>query len=139
MRPLTGRQTGDDVDDGGTMREGHGSVAGREAARMTDGHGHGVLDMSADAELEAMVRVAAAVTGVPTATLGLMDSDRQCQLITVGFEQRVLHELLEQLQDHCSGPSAGRSGGPPNVITGRSGRPTQSRHGPRGFPPTIRA
>ncbi len=57
-----------------------------EAGRVAALHGYGVLDVPADAELQAVVRVAAALAGVPTATLNLIDSDRQCQLTTVGFE-----------------------------------------------------
>jgi signal transduction histidine kinase len=58
----------------------------REAARVRALHDHWVLDRPADPELEAVVRVAAALAGVPTATLNLIDSDRQCQLAVVGFE-----------------------------------------------------
>lgn len=47
----------------------------------------GLLDAPADDELEAVVRVAAAVAGVPHATLNLIDADRQCQLTAVGFER----------------------------------------------------
>ncbi|MFC3689800.1 sensor domain-containing diguanylate cyclase [Aquipuribacter hungaricus] len=57
-----------------------------EAARVAALHGYGVLDVPADDELAAIVRVAAAVAGVPTATLNLIDAERQCQLTTVGFE-----------------------------------------------------
>ncbi|GAB7190996.1 hypothetical protein NUM3379_17030 [Kineococcus sp. NUM-3379] len=45
-----------------------------------------LLGAPADAEVEAVVRLAATVAGVPTATLNLLDADRQCQLVTVGFE-----------------------------------------------------
>jgi signal transduction histidine kinase len=45
-----------------------------------------MLDQPADDELEAVVRVAAAVAGVPTATLNLIDENRQCQLTTTGFD-----------------------------------------------------
>jgi signal transduction histidine kinase len=44
-----------------------------------------VLDTPAGGELEAVVRVAAMVAGVPTATLNLIDEHRQCQLTTAGF------------------------------------------------------
>jgi signal transduction histidine kinase len=47
-----------------------------------------LLDRPADAELEALVRVATAVADVPTATLNLIDSEYQCQLASVGFEGR---------------------------------------------------
>lgn len=53
----------------------------RVAALLT----YGVLDAPAGVELEAIVRVAAAVADVPTASLNLIDSHRQCQLTSVGF------------------------------------------------------
>lgn len=46
----------------------------------------GLLDAPADDELQAVVRVAAAVAGVPCGTLNLIDADRQCQLTSTGFE-----------------------------------------------------
>ncbi|WP_336921327.1 sensor domain-containing diguanylate cyclase [Aquipuribacter sp. SD81] len=58
----------------------------RERARLEELHGYGVLDTPASAELEAVVRLAADVAGVPTATLNLLDASRQCQLTTVGFD-----------------------------------------------------
>ncbi len=57
-----------------------------DAARVAALHGYGVLDRPADVELQAVVRVAAAIAAVRTATLNLIDSERQCQLTTVGFE-----------------------------------------------------
>ena len=48
-------------------------------------HALGLLDAPADDELQAVVRVAAMVAGVPTATLNLIAEDRQCQLVTTGF------------------------------------------------------
>nr|WP_138733802.1 sensor domain-containing diguanylate cyclase [Modestobacter excelsi] len=42
-----------------------------------------------DAELEAVVRVAAAVTGMPMATVNLLDDTAQFQLATLGFPQLV--------------------------------------------------
>ncbi|PPK92101.1 phospho-acceptor domain-containing protein [Kineococcus xinjiangensis] len=45
-----------------------------------------ILDAPADAEVEAVVRLAAAIAGVPTATLNLLDDRRQHQHSTVGFE-----------------------------------------------------
>ncbi|MBM7775205.1 PAS domain S-box-containing protein [Actinokineospora baliensis] len=59
---------------------------GDESARLAALHEYGVLDTPADAELAAVVRVAAVLAGVPTATLNLLDEHRQCQLTTVGFE-----------------------------------------------------
>ncbi|MFC5382649.1 diguanylate cyclase domain-containing protein [Aquipuribacter nitratireducens] len=58
----------------------------RERARLEALHGYGVLDTPPAPELEALVRVAAHLAGVPTATLNLLDTSRQCQLTTVGFE-----------------------------------------------------
>ncbi|MEU4695196.1 ATP-binding protein [Actinoplanes sp. NPDC023714] len=58
----------------------------REHARLAALHEYQLLDAPADDELEAVVRVAAAVAGVPTATLNLIDEHRQCQLTTVGFD-----------------------------------------------------
>ncbi|GAA2650945.1 sensor histidine kinase [Paractinoplanes durhamensis] len=57
-----------------------------EGARLSALHKYGLLDAPADDELEAVVRVAAMVADVPTATLNLIDSNRQCQLTTVGFD-----------------------------------------------------
>ncbi|MDP9794770.1 signal transduction histidine kinase [Catenuloplanes nepalensis] len=57
-----------------------------EHERLAMLHEYGLLDAPADAELEAVVRVAALVAGVPTATLNLIDENRQCQLTTTGFE-----------------------------------------------------
>jgi hypothetical protein len=57
-----------------------------ETARLAALHEDGLLDAPADDELEAVVRLAAAVAGVPTATLNLVDASRQCRLTTVGFE-----------------------------------------------------
>ena len=57
-----------------------------ERRRLAALHEYRLLDEPADDELEAVIRVAAAVAGVPTATLNLIDENRQCQLTTVGFE-----------------------------------------------------
>jgi signal transduction histidine kinase/CheY-like chemotaxis protein len=43
-------------------------------------------DLPAEPELEAVLRVAATVTGVPTATMNLLDAAVQCQYVTAGFE-----------------------------------------------------
>ncbi|WP_306216049.1 sensor histidine kinase [Actinoplanes sp. RD1] len=56
-----------------------------ERARLRALHEYQLLDRPAGDELEAVVRVAAAVAGVPTATLNLIDENRQCQLTTTGF------------------------------------------------------
>lgn len=57
-----------------------------EEQRLAALHLLGLLDAPADDELQAVVRVAAAVAGVPFGTLNLIDADRQCQLTTTGFE-----------------------------------------------------
>jgi signal transduction histidine kinase len=56
-----------------------------ERQRLAALHEYRVLDAPADDELEAVIRVAAMVAGVPTATLNLIDEHRQCQLTTTGF------------------------------------------------------
>jgi GAF domain-containing protein len=48
-----------------------------------------LLDVPADAELDAVVRVAAAVTGMSMATVNVLDTHRQSQLATVGFPRLV--------------------------------------------------
>jgi C4-dicarboxylate-specific signal transduction histidine kinase len=57
-----------------------------EQERLAALHEYRLLDAPADDELEAVVRVAAVVAGVPYATLNLIDENRQCQLTTSGFE-----------------------------------------------------
>ncbi|MFF5083843.1 ATP-binding protein [Actinoplanes sp. NPDC000266] len=57
-----------------------------ERRRLAALHEYRLLDAPADDELSAVVRVAAMVADVPTATLNLIDEHRQCQLTTVGFE-----------------------------------------------------
>ncbi|MEV6597859.1 ATP-binding protein [Actinoplanes sp. NPDC051346] len=57
-----------------------------ERQRLAALHEYRLLDAPADDELEAVVRVAAMVADVPTATLNLIDEYRQCQLTTTGFE-----------------------------------------------------
>lgn len=57
-----------------------------EQQRLATLHEYRLLDAPADDELEAVVRVAALVAGVPTATLNLIDENRQCQLTTTGFD-----------------------------------------------------
>ncbi|MEU4691528.1 ATP-binding protein [Actinoplanes sp. NPDC023714] len=58
----------------------------REQARLAALHEYGLLDNPADEELTAVVRIAATIADVPTATLNLIDETRQCQLTTVGFD-----------------------------------------------------
>ena len=60
-------------------------VNAHEQRRLAALHEYRLLDAPADDELEAVVRVAAMVAGVPTATLNLIDENRQCQLTTTGF------------------------------------------------------
>jgi GAF domain-containing protein len=60
-------------------------VTSHEQLRLAALHEYSVLDAPAGDELEAVVRVAAMVSGVPTATLNLIDENRQCQLTTTGF------------------------------------------------------
>ncbi|MBG0567305.1 sensor histidine kinase [Actinoplanes aureus] len=57
----------------------------REQRRLAELHEYQLLDTPPQEELETVVRVAAAVAGVPTATLNLIDAQRQYQLTTVGF------------------------------------------------------
>lgn len=56
-----------------------------EVVRLAALHGYDLLDAPADPELDAIVRIAAAIAGVPTATINLIDAHRQCQLSAVGF------------------------------------------------------
>ncbi|GAB7046607.1 GAF domain-containing sensor histidine kinase [Catenuloplanes indicus] len=56
-----------------------------EAARLAALHEYGLRDAPVDEELTSIVRAAAMVAGVPTATLNLIDDKLQCQLTTVGF------------------------------------------------------
>nr|WP_308129320.1 ATP-binding protein [Actinoplanes polyasparticus] len=57
-----------------------------EERRLALLHEYCLLDAPADDELTTVVRVAALIAGVPTATLNLIDESRQCQLTTYGFE-----------------------------------------------------
>jgi signal transduction histidine kinase len=61
-------------------------VTAPEQQRLAALHEYRLLDAPAGDELEAVVRVAATVAGVPTATLNLIDENRQCQLTSTGFE-----------------------------------------------------
>jgi signal transduction histidine kinase len=56
-----------------------------ESRRLSALRDYRLLDGPADDELTTLVRIAATVAGVPTATLNLIDERRQCQLTTVGF------------------------------------------------------
>ncbi|MFC4069404.1 sensor histidine kinase [Actinoplanes subglobosus] len=57
----------------------------RRVAALREYH---LLDTPPAAELEAVIRVAATVAGVPYATLNLLDDQKQYQLTTVGFAGR---------------------------------------------------
>jgi signal transduction histidine kinase len=61
-------------------------TAAHEQRRLAALHEYELLDTPAGDELEAVVRVAALVAGVPFGTLNLIDENRQCQLTTTGFE-----------------------------------------------------
>jgi signal transduction histidine kinase len=61
-------------------------VTTHERERLAALHEYRLLDAPAGDELEAVVRVAASICGVPTATLNLIDENRQCQLTTTGFD-----------------------------------------------------
>lgn len=63
-------------------------MSAAETQRVAALQEYELLDRPADAELAALVRVATAVAGVPTATLNLIDSEYQCQLAPVGFVGR---------------------------------------------------
>ncbi|WP_380161831.1 ATP-binding protein [Kineococcus sp. R86509] len=56
-----------------------------EVVRLAALHGYDLLDTPADPALDAVVRLAAAIAGVTTATINLIDAHRQCQLSAVGF------------------------------------------------------
>jgi signal transduction histidine kinase len=56
-----------------------------DVGRLAALHEYGLLDAPAGPDLEAVLRVAAQVAGVPTATVNLVDERRQCQITTVGF------------------------------------------------------
>ncbi|MEU4560987.1 GAF domain-containing protein [Actinoplanes sp. NPDC023936] len=60
----------------------------RETSRLAGLHEYRLLDTPPHEELRAVVRVAAAVAGVPAAALNLIDEHRQVQLVTVGFRGR---------------------------------------------------
>lgn len=71
---------------GASAGTGAGQLAwASEVARLAALHGYALLDAPADPELDAVVRIAAAIAGVPTATVNLIDTHRQCQLSAVGF------------------------------------------------------
>ncbi len=57
-----------------------------DAARVAALEALGGPHVPADEELTALVGLAAAIAGVPTATLNLLGADTQCMIATVGFE-----------------------------------------------------
>ncbi|WP_432548610.1 diguanylate cyclase domain-containing protein [Kineococcus sp. SYSU DK004] len=56
-----------------------------QVAEVSEHERYDALDRPAGDELDAVVRAAAVVAGVPTATLNLFDGTRMCQVSTVGF------------------------------------------------------
>lgn len=62
------------------------STAAPEAERVADLYAHADPDAVQPPEVEDLVVRAAEVAGVSMATLNLIDSDRQCQAATAGFE-----------------------------------------------------
>jgi signal transduction histidine kinase len=77
---------GSESQESGAQDDGFGTRAERErVAVLREYH---LLDAPPAAELEAVVRVAAEVAGVPYATLNLLDDVMQHQLTTVGFAGR---------------------------------------------------
>ncbi len=63
-----------------SARDGDLAARQHEVLRTYD-----LLDLPVDAELDAVVRVAASVAGVPTATVNVLDTQRQCSLGSFGF------------------------------------------------------
>jgi diguanylate cyclase (GGDEF)-like protein len=61
------------------------TAPGGEHLRLAALHDYRLVDEPADSALEAVVRVAALLAGVPTATANILDQHRQCQLTTTGF------------------------------------------------------
>ena len=73
------------------------------AASLLRSTGTAVLDLDtapADAELEAVVRVATAVSGMPMATINLLDTASQVQLASQGFD-RLVTPRAESLCDRA--------------------------------------
>lgn len=72
--------------EGGVLPHEGGPVSVIEDARLSALVDYDLIDAPVEAEVTALVRAAAAVAGVPTATLNIIDSTQQCQLTTVGFD-----------------------------------------------------
>jgi hypothetical protein len=64
-------------------------MTAHEQRRLAALHEDLLLDAPAGDELEAVVRVAAMVAGVPDATLDLIDENGQCQLTTTGYASTI--------------------------------------------------
>ena len=64
------------------------SAAALEADRVADLHALTDPDARQSEQVELFVERAAQIAGVPMATLNLLDSTRQCQAATTGFEGR---------------------------------------------------
>ena len=62
------------------------AVLDDEAGRLAALRRYDLPDLPPEPELEAVLRVAAIVCGVGTASLNLLDSALQCQYVTAGFE-----------------------------------------------------
>ena len=62
------------------------SATVREAERVRELFEHADPDAPQGAEIDDLVARVAEVAGVPMATLNLLDSERQCQVATAGFE-----------------------------------------------------
>lgn len=61
------------------------SVAGTERDPLVISRAHQVLESSADKEIDAIVRVAAQIVGVPTAAVNIIDNLRQYPAAVIGF------------------------------------------------------
>ena len=57
-----------------------------DSARLAALARYDLPDLPAEPELQAIMRIAATVAGVPTATLNLLDDSVQCQYVTEGFD-----------------------------------------------------
>jgi hypothetical protein len=100
-----------------------------EQQRLAALHEYCLLDAPAGDELEAVVRVAAMVAGVPTATLNLIDENRSAGewRITVAHngvgippdQRRLVFEMFAQV-DRTAGTDHDTDHG--TVAAGRSGR-----------------
>ena len=67
------------------MAAGEDEAARDEAARLAAVADYALLDAPADAEVDAVTRLATLIAGVPSASVHLITGDRQCQLSGVNF------------------------------------------------------